>query len=60
MELDTFALRDLDKIMCLLPGGEFDGLIAGNIAVTSKVVTVTILGFSETWKVPDKLIGAKS
>jgi hypothetical protein len=60
LELDTLALRDLDTIMCLFPGGEFDGLSAGDIAVTSKDETVTVLGFSETWKVPDKLIGAKS
>lgn len=46
--------------MCLLPGGEFDGLSAGDIAVTSKDETVIVLGFSENWKVPDKLIGSKS
>jgi hypothetical protein len=60
LELDTLSIRDLDTVMCLLPGGEFDGLSAGDIAQTAKDETVTVLGFSETWKVPDKLIGSKS
>ena len=43
--------------MCLLPGGEFAGLSAGDIAKTSKDETVIVLGFSDNWKVPDRLIG---
>ena len=43
LKLDTLSLKELDSIMCLMPGGEFDGLSAGDIATTSKDETVVVL-----------------
>jgi hypothetical protein len=59
LELDSLSLKDMDMILCMLPGGEYDGLSAGGVALTNKDETVIVLGYSDTWQPAEKLIGTK-
>lgn len=52
IKLDTIPVDEADTILSIL-GGEQRGLIAGDRAMTSTGQTVTILGFSSTWKTAD-------
>lgn len=52
VNLDTLPLDEADTILSIL-GGEQRGLIAGDRAITSTGQTVTILGYSSTWKTAD-------
>ena len=60
LRLDTLTISEMDMILCLLPGGEFEGLAAGGIAVTNRDETVIVLGYSEMWQPSEKLIGTKT
>jgi hypothetical protein len=47
-------------MMCLLPGGEYEGVSAGDAAMTSKDQTVICLGFSSVWNTPERLFKGKT
>jgi len=46
----------MDIVMSLLPDGEFGGMTSGQPAVTNKNETVTVLGYSSTWKPASELL----
>lgn len=49
-DLDSLTLSELDTVFCLLPGGEFEGVSAGDAALTHNDETVIVLGYSDKWK----------
>lgn len=50
LNMDALSVHELDTVLCLLPGGEFDGISAGDAALTSRDETVVVLGYSKDWK----------
>lgn len=60
LSLDTLTLCELDTMMCLLPSGEYEGVSAGDAAMTSKDETVIVLGYSTIWNQPDSMFKGKS
>lgn len=47
---------EADVLMSLLPGGDIGGLTTGFAASTTNNETVTILGYSSTWKPDSELL----
>lgn len=60
LAIDTLTLCELDTMMCLMPGGEYEGVSAGDAAMTSKDETVICLGYSSLWNAPSRLFKGKS
>jgi hypothetical protein len=52
VNLETLPLDEADTILSIL-GGDQRGLIAGDRAMTSTGQTVTVLGYSSSWKTAD-------
>lgn len=40
-------MEELDTVLCLMPGGEYEGVSVGDSALTNKDETVIVLGYSE-------------
>jgi hypothetical protein len=52
-------LPEVDTLFCLLPGGEFEGVSAGDAALTQNEETVIVLGYSDKWNQIPKLAYTK-
>ena len=52
LNIEKISLEEIDVIFSIISGGDFLGLQAGTHALTKNNELVTIVGFSETWKVP--------
>lgn len=50
LSVETFSVQETDVVMSLLPGGEYGGMTSGQPAITNSNETVTILGYSSSWK----------
>ena len=50
LKIHSLPTVEADILLSLIPGGEFGGLTAGSTALTDKDETVTVIGFSEEWK----------
>jgi len=49
MKIETLSNEESDALLSLLPGGEFNSLTAGDIAITNKGDFVTLLGYTSNW-----------
>lgn len=56
LTIETFSIQEMDIVMSLLPGGEYGGMTSGQPAITNDNQTVTILGYSSTWKPGSELL----
>jgi hypothetical protein len=56
LNIENLSLAESDVVLSLLPGGEYGGMTAGEPAMTSENETVTILGYSSTWKSQQELL----
>jgi PHD/YefM family antitoxin component YafN of YafNO toxin-antitoxin module len=48
--IHDIELKELEIILCLLPGGEYSGVTTGDYAITSQNEKVVVIGYSEEWK----------
>jgi hypothetical protein len=60
LSIETLQIDEADAFLSLIPGGEFGAITAGDPALTSSDETVTILGYSSTWKPSETLLPGKS
>jgi hypothetical protein len=49
LNLKALTSSESDIVVGLLPGGEYKALVAGDLAVTDKGDSMTVLGYSENW-----------
>lgn len=56
LNIESYSIQEMDIVLSLLPGGEYGGMTSGQPAITNQNETVTILGYSSTWKPPSELL----
>jgi hypothetical protein len=60
LQIDNLNVEEADVFLSLIAGGEFGAITAGDPALTSSDETVTILGYSDSWKPSEILLPGKN